>query len=251
MEAEQETRSITSRVTLHQQAGTVHLEQNAASEDAALCLETPALHFYGLADGQSGQPYSRLGGKLVLRTLANLILRQGIAALRAYPYQDELQYQCIRAIRQSLTACAAQYATELAAFSSTLVLFAYTPDTGEYLLMHLGDGGILGVQTHPPRLHLLSAPENGITARYTWLTTSQNALSHLRIRFGTLAREQTRVLLFTDGVSALCHGKNIPFAAQQLLLANPTPQQIATWIQESRPRDDASCMIVDFAQTKP
>lgn len=92
---------------------------------------------------------------------------------------------------------------------------------------------------------LISAPENGVTAQYTWLTTSDGALGHLRVAFGRSAPWR-RVVLVTDGARALCCGRNIPLRARELLARGGAAEVLAA-VRESRPEDDASCIVLDRA----
>ena len=91
----------------------------------------------------------------------------------------------------------------------------------------------------------ISAPENGVTAQYTWLTTSDGALGHLRVAFGRSAPWR-RVVLVTDGARALCCGRNIPLRARELLARGGAAEVLAA-VRESRPEDDASCIVLDRA----
>ena len=85
------------------------------------------------------------------------------------------------------------------------------------MTIHLGDGGILGKRSDGS-LNLISAPENGITSKYTWLTTSEGALLHLRIGFGQISN-YNQVVMFTDGAEEM--------------------------ICNSRPSDDATFISID------
>lgn len=100
------------------------------------------------------------------------------------------------------------------------------------MTVHLGDGAILGVKGEGAP-QLISAPENGVTAQYTWLTTSDGALGHLRVAFGRSAPWR-RVVLVTDGARALCCGRNIPLRARELLARGGAAEVLAA-VRESRP----------------
>lgn len=112
------------------------------------------------------------------------------------------------------------------------------------MTVHLGDGAILGVKGEGAP-QFISAPENGVTAQYTWLTTSDGALGHLRVAFGRSAPWR-RVVLVTDGARALCCGRNIPLRARELLARGGAAEVLAA-VRESRPEDDASCIVLDRA----
>ncbi len=128
-------------------------------------------------------------------------------------------------------------------FASTIVAFAWDTRTGDYLIIHLGDGAIIGIQKEG-ELKMLSSPENGLTTNQTWLTTSRDALIHLRLCFGQIS-SYDRIIMFTDGADVLARGKNIPSGSSQLM-GNGKREDIAAFVSESNPMDDASCIVVDF-----
>lgn len=88
---------------------------------------------------------------------------------------------------------------------------------------------------------LLSRPENGITAQYTWFTTTDEALLHLRIGFGCADRYK-RIALLTDGAYPLSHWDT------GSLLTTGTPADLWTTLNQMRPEDDASCLLIDITQ---
>lgn len=225
-------------------AGQQHEQENTACEDVCVSIETERLRFYALADGQSGKRYCREGAQAVLHALAAYIRRTSVAALLRQSYEDEVQYALTRVIRSTIEALSESYQAEAAAFSSTVIALAVDPQTGEYLSVHLGDGAILGVKKDMEPV-LLSPPENGMTSRSTWLTTSPDALRHVRLRRGKTCAID-RLVLVTDGASMLCRGVRITRRAEALLCDLERPERILAEVHRQSAWDDAGCIVVDF-----
>lgn len=225
-----------------QVTGTVHTGQGVPCEDAVLCRDSGKTSFYGIADGQSGKRHCLLGAEKSLAAVCEYIMQRGIDRLSSYAYVDEIRYELIRAVRDCIEKCAAEYASEREEFSSTLNVIVIDRESGEYMTVHLGDGCIVGILENG-ELRMMSAPDNGITARYTWLTTSADALMHMNVTFGNVS-EYNRLLLMSDGAECLCRGRNISRRAQ-CVMEEYSPDEIIGFVMNSKPRDDASCIIVE------
>lgn len=226
------------------QTGRSHLEDGLACEDVTFTAQTAGFRFFGLADGQSGKRFCTVGGLTVLKAIAQYIAEKTMPALIKCAYPDEIQYELIRAIRGTLSGLSQAYQEDITAFSSTVVAVAVDTDSKDYLAIHLGDGAILGVKSETGPF-MLSAPENGITHQYTWLTTSPNALRHLRLYRGSV-KNLERMVLLTDGATMLCRGGNITKKAVSVLCDLSKPEGIPEAIQKGKPLDDASCIVVDL-----
>lgn len=223
--------------------GRRNLKRCAKCEDIIRTDTTSDLHMFGLADGQSGKKYCREGGKEVLNAVFKFIAAKGITQLLQYEHIDELQYELIKVVRDTISALALSEGADKTEFASTLVILAYDIYTGNYILVHLGDGCIMA-QKADKQIFMLSAPENGLTTSYTWLTTSQEALAHLRIGFGNIGAYK-RIMILTDGATVYAYGKNIPATAEEII-KNNSREEIISFLHESNPSDDASCIIIDF-----
>ncbi len=208
-------RAQTARVT-----GARHVRAGEMCQDAALCGVRGELAFYGLADGQSGARFGLEGAQAALTVIRDYIGRRGLTLLASYVYTDEIQYELAQLLRRELRRLSRLRGAAETDFGSTAVVFAVCRRTGRYMTVHLGDGAILGVKGEGTP-QLISAPENGVTAQYTWLTTS-------------------------DGARAICCGRNIPLRARELLARGGAAEVLAA-VRESRPEDDASCIVLDRA----
>lgn len=234
---------IEQRSMVYSAAGQDHADKCAKCEDITYLAETSEFRFYGLADGQSGKLRCRQGGKAVLAAVFRFVESTGIAQLTRYEYVDELRYKLISMIRSTIDRLAAADGIDRAEYASTLVAFAYDIRIGQYVMIHLGDGGIIG-KTDSGEIRMLSSPENGLTTRYTWLTTSQDALFHLRIGFGCV-QSYSRIMMITDGATVFAYGKNIPEKARRLI-CDGSRRDIVSCLAQSDPADDASCIVIDF-----
>lgn len=227
--------------------GARHARAGEPCQDAVLCGVRGELAFYGLADGQSGARFGAEGARAALAVIREYIERRGLTLLASYVYTDEIQYELAQLLRRELRRLSRLRGASETDFGSTAAAFAVCRRTGRYMTVHLGDGAILGVKDDGAP-QLISAPENGVTAQYTWLTTSDGALGHLRVAFGRSAPWR-RVVLVTDGAKALCCGRNIPLRARELL-ARGSAAEVLTAVRESRPADDASCIVLDRASAE-
>lgn len=220
-----------------QKTGTRHLQAGQPCEDVVVIIREPEFWFCGLADGQSGKRHGAEGGRACLEVLAAWIRDRGVEQVRRYPYPDELPCMMMQQVR----ACLKNMADDMEEYASTLLGLALDPVSGQSFFFHLGDGGLTAVRSDGS-LVMLSAPENGPSARYTWLTTSNNAVSHLSIGFCSL-ETMKRLIFLTDGATALCRGSCIRAGE---LLKTGTTEQILERLKASDPADDASCIVLDL-----
>lgn len=221
--------------------GSIHNENHEPMEDVVCKRKTDDMFFWGLADGQSGKEHCVLGGRAVLGAIVEYISEKGITSLSQRIYTDEIRYELIQVIRKQIDALTETYRADRREFSSTLVICAINPRTGEYMTVHLGDGCIVAV-TKESAVSMISMPDNGITGGYTWLTTSENALMHLRICYGNIEKIKCFYLM-SDGMDCICHGKNILHQGMELLKQGNL-RSLQKYVTENRPIDDATCIVL-------
>jgi len=226
------------------QTGKYHIAENLSCEDVYFTLDEGSFHFYGLADGQSGKCFCAVGGREALIAIAQYIKGRTIPHLIHYEYLDEMQYELIRAIRSTLSQLSDEHHADISEFSSTIIAVAVDAHTKDYLIIHLGDGSVVGVNRENSTI-MLSTPDNGITSQYTWLTTSTDAMKHLRIYKGSVDNLK-RLILLTDGATMLCRGRNVVKKAEPILCDLDDPGCIISEIKKGNPLDDASCIVVDL-----
>lgn len=221
--------------------GENHNRNKEEIEDVVYKRKTEKVTFWGMADGQSRKKYCKLGGEAVLKDLADYIENKGIGHLADRIYMDEIQYEMIRIIRKRIDGLAEKYQVQKEEFSSTLIICAVDNTTGEFMITHLGDGCVVGVNDKE-EVRMISAPENGITVKYTWLTTSENAFSHLRVMFGNIRRHE-KIYIMSDGADCICYAKNILHDGKKLL-EKGDEELIYRYILSNKPKDDATCIVI-------
>ena len=218
--------------------GKLHASSGMLCEDVILTAESDNFCFYGLADGQSRKKYCVEGAKASLTTAAAYLKEQEISRLHRVRYFDEIQYGLIRAIRTELESKTDEYNTDIFEFGSTLIALAIDPDNGKYVLIHLGDGRVSGID-RSGRFKNLSFPENGLCRNQTWLTTSLSAANHIRIYTGNI-NNYRRIIIMSDGADNIFHRE----ALSQSALCLPACDGFKPLLSH-RALDDASCIVID------
>lgn len=218
--------------------GSRYLQDDEPCGSIVYIRSTQDYLFCGLADGQGGGEYGAEGGSLCLEAVSDYIGSVGIGNLLNTPFPDELPCEIAKAFRRKLLPLAEGKNAGLKAFSSTLLAVAAERKSGKYLLLHLGNGCAVGVP-HTGEPMVVSPPDC-----HTWLTTSDNAVSHLRVSFGSLENKK-RLLLMSDGAKCFCRGKYIPCRTKDLL-KNGSQLELHAQLVQSNPTEDAGCIFLDF-----
>lgn len=237
-------RVIEVRAKWYVSAGTYHESRDECCQDTVLCKEEADTLFYGIADGQSGKVYCNIGGEEVLKSIYQYIKKKAIEEIIQYEYKDEIQYEILKIIRDRIAELSKEYSADIGEFSSTIIVLAINPKTGNYMILHIGDGGIMAERTDQS-IELISKPENGITKQYTWLTTNSELLAHIRIEFGNVG-SFSRIIMFSDGADVICNGNNIPGKIKHFLDEKVDADVMFDYIKKSGHVDDASCAIIDI-----
>lgn len=193
----------------------------------------------GIADGQSGKTYCLEGARCTLECVFDYLKHSTLADLKKY-YNDELQYQLICRVRATLAGLAKEKDSDIYEFSSTFCTMVIDDQTGMFMTANLGDGTILGV-TNTNVIVTLSYPEHGATNRSTYLTTTDGALSHIRIGWGNISDYHT-ILLFSDGVKGIVTNGYINHEVAKMLIRKEH-QKLLARIEGLRMQDDASIIF--------
>jgi len=227
------------------QTGQCHICEGIDCEDVSVIVEKGAYRFYGLADGQSGKQYCKIGGEAVLNAVSLYLEKKGLHAICQNKNYDEIQYEVVKEVRHTIAQLSKEYSSAPEEFASTMVVVAIDTAKNLYVTLHLGDGGIIGIGEEDQKPYLLSAPENGIGLRYTWLTTSSNTMTHIRLHTGSL-EDLSRIILITDGATMFLRGRSIVKRSEELLSCQNNSNEIAQTLQDNAPQDDASCIVIDL-----
>jgi len=231
-------------VSYAQRTGHYNLQNHRPCEDVLYMWEADNFLFYGLADGQRGAKCGVTGGRACLETISAYIRTIGISNIIHAQFPDELPCTLVKEIRKQLLFMAHSQNTPYREFASTLLAVAIDSVSGEYVLLHLGDGYAVSI-SRAGTSDIVSAPENGITAHHTWLTTSDNAAFHLRITFGSIESKK-RLLLMSDGATCFCRSNHMSKRIGDFLRMG-TQEEILKHLTSCNSSDDASCIILDFS----
>lgn len=223
--------------------GEAHLKKNEKMQDVVCQKETKVMKAWGLTDGQGEN--SVIGGEKVLSEIFEYIFNMGIAKLRDRKFQDEIRYEIMRLVRMKIEQLSEEYSAKPSSFSSTIIIFCVDFELDKYMIIQLGDGCVIAKDSLN-KLHMISKPDNGVTNNYTWLTTSEEAVSHLRIQYGDLD-DKEKIFIMSDGMDCICYGKNILNVGKELL-KNGMTEDIFKYAKESKPQDDATCIILSFLE---
>lgn len=223
-----------------------HQQKQHPCGDVVLTRTTQDYLFCGLADGQSSAKYGAEGGKICLEAVSDYIDSIGIEEILNAPFPDELPCTFVKTFRKKLISLAESKSASIQEFASTLLAIAIDLKSRKYVLLHLGDGCAISIP-HAGDPIPISAPENGITSYHTWLTTSDSAVPHFRVTFGSFANKR-RLLLMSDGTTFFCRGREIPRRAKDLL-KDGSHVQIFEHLKQSNPVDDATCIVVDLSES--
>lgn len=237
-------RVIEVRAKWYISVGAYHESREECCQDTVLCKEDSDIMFYGIADGQSGKEYCNIGGEEVLKCIYQYIKKKAIEEIVQYEYKDEIQYEILKIIRDRIAELSKEYSADIGEFSSTIIVLAVNPKTGNYMILHIGDGGIMAKRIDQ-NIDIISKPENGITRQYTWLTTNSELLAHIRIGFGNV-KYYSRIIMFSDGADVICNGNNIPGKTKKFLDEKVEAVVMLDYIKDSGHIDDASCVIIDI-----
>lgn len=212
-------------------------------QDVTFFHQQQDLLFAGIADGKTDAPYGSEGGYAALQAVADHIAKAGLDAFWDVPFPDVLPSSVTAVFRQKLQDMAVARQASFQDFASTLLLLTLDLKTGRYLSVHLGNGCVLRVSPSE-EIGFISPPEYGLTVYHTWLTTSQNAISHLRLSSGNIESKK-RILLLSNGADCLCRHGSVPLRARSAIVQN-SPEALHSCLSKSNPEDDASCVLLDF-----
>lgn len=182
------------------QQGVSHKVSDTPCQDSVLIKQDDGYLFLGLADGAGSAKHSDIGSKSILRFLA--------VDMRIYfDYynlnKEEASATLLKKIHLALNSIARFHKVEIKDLSSTLLCMVVS--YGQYMVVHIGDG-VVGMLDSKDNLTVLSEPENGEYANYTYFTTSLDS-KRVRTYRGDIENLNGLVLM-SDGVEeSLYHYK--------------------------------------------
>lgn len=218
-------------------------KQNGVCDDRVLYQESDTATYYGIADGMSGKRFSGLGADLSLHITQQFIEEQGISEMIDRPFHDELPGELVKRLRNGFMDAMEQLGCKLDDLASTLLLIAIDRQTKQYVIVHIGDGAVLGVRKSG-EIQFISEPDNPMGGGFTWMTTGLYAINHTRYLFES-AHDLKRIVLVSDGADMICLRKSFSLRAGRLIKQG-SRRDIQDYLLHYRPADDASCIVVDF-----
>lgn len=227
------------------QTGSGHRQRGTPCQDSAQGFAGARACCVALADGAGSRPDSHFAARAVTHSLSKALAEDFD---HWYALSDrELGTALLDLARQAVQAQAPGVEP-----ACTLLLCAAAEDR-RCLVVHLGDGAVLGVG--PGGGMLLSGPDNGEEENITFFVSGSDAAAHLRIR-RQLPPGCHTVLLCSDGSAAsLLNPRTGGVAPGVAVLARQTatlPRQTAeTYMEEDMDRlfrartpDDMSLAIL-------
>ena len=203
-------------VNIVQVVGTNHAS-TGKSEDAILITENDQFLCLGIADGKSGCRFGKEGGQIALKAVFDYITTKKDLFTKCEMHEYEAKSEIFKIVREELERQAASLSTSIKELASTLVVMIIDKVTGEYLICHLGDGCILGINKE--NISFISTPKNGITQKYTWTTASSRAAENISIKRYSNIKLYSTIYLMSDGCECFHQGIYIPFRGKEVLLS--------------------------------
>lgn len=183
--------------TSHTRTGTECQDTWAYSQ--ANCRASPdTLTAVCVSDGAGSVTKALSGAKLVACAVSNWLREHFLTAL-LLP-QDEIGRLCLANAKRLVGRAAARTDCPSHEYAATLVAVC-TKTSGEWLALHLGDGGIIG--EFGGHAMVISLPEKGEFANESWFVTCSDAREHLRVYgspFNSGPCKPTGFIVFSDGV---------------------------------------------------
>lgn len=207
-----------------------------------------------LSDGAGSASHAALGARLVSATTARWLQRRFSWALRAP--REAVAERLVGNLQRRLARAALEHGAAEEELAATLVAAAAGPQ-GEWVVLHLGDGAVIGRVGE--RLEPLSLPAKGEFANETAMVTDRGAVAALIVRRGEPELGQppaSGFVLFTDGIERLLvdlrTGELAPAVPKMLswldahppALVSPVLAQTLGDILQPATRDDCTLVLV-------
>lgn len=223
-----------------QKVGTLHKNENVNNEDLIHIEQKNDSIYFCIADGQSGKRYCKEGAKICLEKVIEYVSQYEFEEFYCFSDYEQHKVSMMNQIEMSLKKEAIQKDTQFEEFSSTFIVLITDRKMERYILIHLGDGSVIGI-TKEGKTNFLSRPENGININTTWYTTSILAASHIKICKGDL-QDMSKVLMVTDGAICINSREHISMRFQRI--CTKEPEQIFDYIQQYNSIGDSSYILL-------
>lgn len=216
--------------------------QREKCNDAVLCTKNGERIFAGIADGAGNRDHA-LNGAMIALDAAEKYMKDQNLAVFLDGYLDQRQFDILTAIRCALKITACKEGCRMEEFASTICALSCDTQTGDFILMNLGDGVVLGGKSGKDYC-MISGAENHFTQNHTYLTTVDGAASHIRLGKGNLDIF-TAVILMTDGAWRVLR-KNARIKEILHLVSERNYSKLDNELSEMNFIDDASIVVLSI-----
>lgn len=183
-------------ITLQKITGTYHELHGMLCQDQIFHQERNHCQSVVLADGTGNSDINTFCVKEVVEFAAEILLEFVENGRAGRICREDVIRRLMQGVIRIISKYMDTYHLPAEAFASTLMGVAVNHVREEYLLIHLGDGIIIG--KNGQQSYVLSYPVNR-KANETFLTISENLMERTRVKSGSLA-EFDRLVLCSDGV---------------------------------------------------
>jgi Protein phosphatase 2C len=204
--------------------GLSHIVQGTRRQDALSCLAANAQTLIAIvSDGAGSTSHGGEGASIATRIFA----RSAVHHMRNSPTlpDDEMIWTWIDDIRDQLARASLLRSVERKNFAATLVGVISTADKS--LIIHIGDGAVVGRNKETGIWEALSWPEHGEYASTTFFITDD---PKVRLRISRSERCIDGLAVFSDGIEriALSFAERVPHAPFFNGIFKPVEQSTAS-----------------------
>ena len=195
--------------------GTSHIKSQTPCQDYTAFGVSANTAVIVLADGAGSAKHSRVGAQIACNAILSYFFENFDKAVKSEA--KEIRTKLVHRIRTRLGMAAKKVESTKEEYASTL-LFVAIKD-GIFICGHLGDG-VVGYIDNKNISHVLSLPDRGEYANFTYFTTSKNYQSHFRLYKENL-NDIKAFFLMSDGAADCLFQKNTKqFAKAVTLFSN-------------------------------
>lgn len=197
-------------------------------DDNVYYTENKFGYFIGLSDGAGSKKYSHLGSKLALG-FAEVFLVELLEEIKCNPLKINLDFKkrLIKYIQDNILVYFEEKLENLSLYGGTLLFAQYIKKYDRYLIGHIGDGVIGGIDNRED-LKVISSPENGEFSNETFFFTDKDAYLHLRMYW---VKGLKGIIMFSDGPEVVLYDKKNKKLA-------PAVKQLFNWQMELKDKFD-------------
>ena len=197
--------------------GRSHIKEDIPCQDKICSMNSGDFVVSALADGAGSAKLSHFGAERVTQYMCTC-MKEGFSEFYDEKDGTAFKHQIVSGIISELKELAEEKGCDVKDLASTLMVVSVKED--KYILLHIGDG-VIGY-LKKDGLKVASAPDNGLFANVTVFTTSENAVSKMKILKGSLGAIEGFVLM-SDGSGASLYNKKermlAPAVAKTMKLA--------------------------------